>query len=355
MLILAIDLGMSKSVDCLLDTATGAYRFGGAATTRAAWRQRLLRLRPDLVVVEACPLAASMHDLIRELGLDVIVADTTQDAWRWKNVKRKTDRDDALKLARLAALGQLNRVHIPAPAMRQRRRLVEQRRSLVSEQTRCKNRIRALLVMQDLRLPRGKNGWTQKELERLSGLARQLADCSVDELWRGMLHLELRRLEHLRHLRVELDTKLNALAAADPRIELLESVPGVGPRTAEVIVAVLDDPRRFRNRRQVGAYAGLTPRRYQSGQMDRQGRISKRGSPLLRQALNQAAWAAVRYSPHFRALYLRVTRNAKGRRKQAIVAVMHRLLIVCWAMLRDEQRYRAPPAVPPTPGVASAA
>jgi len=123
MLSLAIDLGWSKSVFCHMDTATGAVSFGAFVTSAAALRQVCERRRPDQIVVEICPLAGAVHDLGQELGLTVTVADTTQDAWRWKNVKRKTDRDDALKLARLAALGQLNPVHIPPPRIRQWRQL----------------------------------------------------------------------------------------------------------------------------------------------------------------------------------------------------------------------------------------
>ena len=341
MLILAIDLGWSKSVFCQMDTTTGEVSFGTFATSAAALRDVCQRRRPDQVVVEICPLAGVVHDLGQELGLAVLVADTTQDAWRWKNVKRKTDRDDALKLARLAALGQLNPVHIPPPRIRQWRQLLSERATLVSETTRCKNRIRAVLRPQSLKLPAGKNGWTQAARVTLDAWARPLADCALEEAWRGVLHLELQRLDALAALRIELDAKLDAVAEDDARVALLQTIPGVGCRTAEVLVATLDDPHRFGSRRPVAAYAGLTPRRYQSGAMDRSGRISKRGNRLLRQVLNQASWVAIRFDPELRALYLRVSGGgAKGRRKIAIVAVMHKLLVIAWAMLRDEQRYR---------------
>ena len=340
MSIVAIDLGQSKSVFCKVDTTTGNCRFGRLTTTAERIRTLLQRERPEQVVVEICPLAATVHDVATELGLEVIVADTTQDAWRWKNNKRKTDRDDALKLARLAALGQLNPVHIPSPRMRQWRRAVEHRQTLVAEVTRCKNRIRSLLLPQGHRLPRGKSGWTLKAIDTVCALARPLPACELEELWRGLLDVELRRLESLLRLRRDLESKLDELVRTDARTRRLMTIPGVGPRTAEVIVAVLDDAQRFRSRRQVGAYAGLTPRRYQSGQMDRQGRISKRGSPLLRQVLNQAAWVAVRCNPHLRDVFLRISGGRRGRRKQAIVAVMRRLLVIAWALLRDETRYR---------------
>ena len=75
--------------------------------------------------------------------------------------------------------------------------------------------------------------------------------------------------------------------------------------------------------------------------MDRSGRISKRGSSLLRWALNQAAWVAVRCSPEFRAFFLRLGGGTKKRRKQAIVAVMRKLLVVAWAVLRNGSAYQA--------------
>jgi transposase len=110
---------------------------------------------------------------------------------------------------------------------------------------------------------------------------------------------------------------------------------------------VLDQPQRFRTRRQVAAYAGLVPRRFQSGQMDRSGRITKRGSPLLRQVLNQAAWMAVRCNPELQAFFLRLGGGQKKRRKQAIVAVMRKLLVIAWALLRDRTRYQARPLPSP--------
>lgn len=340
MMILAVDLGQSKSVFGKLDTGTGKVRFGRFPTSDRQFQRLFARERPDRVVIEICPLAGRVSDLAQRLEIEIQVADTTQDAWKWKNVKRKTDRDDALKLARLSALGQLNLVHVPTPAMRQWRRLVEQRRTLVGERTRCKNRIRAILLQEGQRLAGGKKGWTLKALEGLRQLTQPLAKCEMTELWRGMLEIELRRLEALIELLAEIDAQLDKLAHADRRTVLVETMPGVGFRTAEAIVTVLDDPRRFKTRRQLAAYAGLIPRCYQSGEMARQGRITKRGNRLLRGALNQAAWSAVRYSPRFREIFLRVSGGRKARKKQAIVAVMHKLLIVAWAIMRDGQRYR---------------
>jgi transposase len=292
-------------------------------------------------VIESGPLAARVHDLATAAQVVVLVADTTQDAWQWKNVQRKTDADDASKLVRLAALRQINPVHIPAPAVRERRHLLEYRQTLVAEQTRCKNRRRATLLLQGLKLPAGKTGWSTAARAELAKQTRPLAKCEPEELWRGLLKTELEHRQQVEGLVATVTAKLDALAKAEPQVARLRSIPGVGPRTAEVLVAVLDQPRRFRTRRQVAAYGGLVPRRFQSGQMDRSGRITKRGSPLLRAILNPAAWMAVRCNPELRTFFLRVGGSQKKRRKQALVAVMRKLLVLAWALLRDGTKYEA--------------
>jgi len=100
--------------------------------------------------------------------------------------------------------------------------------------------------------------------------------------------------------------KLEAISKNDPRIARIQSIPGVGPRTAEILVTCIDDPHRFENGRQVSAYFGLVPRQYQSGETDRNGRITKRGNPLARTILVQCAWASLRYNPWAKGVYERL-------------------------------------------------
>ena len=341
MRILGVDLGQSKSAWEMLDTQTGSVVNGWVGMDSAQLLKLLQRQRPELVVFESGPLAARVHDLVVDAGVAVQVADTTQDAWQWRNVKRKTDADDAHKLARLAALGQINPVHIPAPAVREWRHLLEYRQALVAEQTRCKNRIRSTLLLQGLRLPGGKKGWALKVREELRAQTQPLAECAPAELWRGLLATELEHLAQVEVLVTQVADRLDALAAASPAAKRLRGIKGIGAVVAGAVVTVLDQPRRFATRRQVSAYVGLVPRRYQSGQMDRSGRISKRGSKLLRGLVNQSAWAVLRWNPELRAFFLRVGGGQKKRRKQAVVALMRKLVVVCWAMLRDGSVYQA--------------
>jgi len=105
--ILAIDLGKFKSVTCLLETATNQTEFWTMSTDRHYLMTVLKNYDPDLVVIESCGLAGWVNDVCSEAGYEVLVCNPNQEAWKWKHVKRKTDRDDALKLAKLAALDQL--------------------------------------------------------------------------------------------------------------------------------------------------------------------------------------------------------------------------------------------------------
>jgi transposase len=174
-------------------------------------------------------------------------------------------------------------------------------------------------------------------------LAKPLEQCSADELWRGEAALELEALKAVTKLLREVERKLEGFAASDESVKLLRSIPGVGRCTAEVVVAYLDNPQRFENGRQVSAYAGLVPKQFQSGETDRRGRISRRGPSLLRKMLVEAGWILLPYNPWAQRLMQRLSRGQKTRRKQAIVALARKLLVRCWAMLRDSTEWREPP------------
>jgi hypothetical protein len=115
--ILAIDLGKYKCVACLYRSATD-YTFHAIDTSRSEVERLITRTRPAVVVIEACSLAGWVHDLCADLGVPCKVANTGAEAWTYKHAKRKTDRDDALRLAQLYALGQLPEVVIPARSSR---------------------------------------------------------------------------------------------------------------------------------------------------------------------------------------------------------------------------------------------
>jgi transposase len=340
MKILAIDLGKYNSVACSFDTATNQSEFETIATQRWAIELLLSQTNPDQIVIETSSITGWVHDFCRSLGYPVLVANPSAEAWRWKNVKRKTDKDDALKLAKLTALEQVSAVHVPVAERRQYRLGVKYRKTLVNRINRIQNHIRALFDHQGISIPGRHRAWTAAGIETLSQYRKSLAECQLDEFWRGELDLELQSLDTLWQQLQQVDEQLEKVAKQDEQVQLLQTIPGVGRRTAEVIVAALDNPHRFQNARQVSAYAGLVPDQRQSGQTNRLGRITCRGSRILRSALVEVAWVMLRYNSWAESIYQRICGGQKTRKKIAIIAVARKLLVRCWAMLRHKQPWQ---------------
>lgn len=338
--ILAMDLGKSKTVFCDYDSDNGKHEFGKVKTEPQQIHDLIITRSPDRVVFEICAIAGWVYDIARALGVEAEVANPNHDAWRWKNVKRKSDRDDALKLARLSAMRQLPTVHVPQRQVRQKRALIQYRHRLIRRRTQIKNTIRAILNKEGLTMPKGRNGWTRGCLQWLYEQSVSLEKVGIEDMWRGQLWMELQMLKSISSAVKQVEGKLDELARSDEQVRRLETIAGVGPRLAEAIVAFLDEPQRFASGKQVGSYAGLTPKQYQSGQMDRQGRISRHGNKLLRCLLVEISWISLRYNPWARQSYQRLLRGSPSRKNIAIVALARKLLVRCWAMLRDEQAWR---------------
>ena len=335
MKILAIDLGKSSSVACIYRVEGGTHEFRRLPTRAVEIGRVVDECRPDRVVIEICSLAGWVCDLLASTGVEIQVANTAAAAWRWSNTKRKTDRDDALRLAQMSALGQLPQVAVPPRPIRQWRALIRYRHHLVQRRTQIRNRIRALFDREGLSLPNGALCWTEAGIAMLQVQARSLDDVEMPELWRGELECELMALRAIEELIVQVRKKLDGIEQQQEKCRLLRTIPGVGPRLAEIVVAVLNDPQRFRSSKQVACYVGLTPRQYQSGDRDRHGRISCEGNSLLRAMLVEVSWVSLRYNSWARTIYERVRRGSPARKKIAIIAVARRLLVRCWAMLRD--------------------
>ena len=350
--ILGLDLGKFKSVCCVMNVSTHAQTFVTVQTTPQGLHD-LLTLHTDAepagvwLVIETCDAAGWVHDLATSPGMAVKVANCRHEAWRWNKVKRKTDRDDAYKLAKMALDEELPTVHVPSPHKRQQRRLILHRRALVARRTRCKNSIRSIFNQQGLThtLPRTTKAWTKAGLEQLAAEAKPLDECDLDNLWRGRLHLELQLLQTLHQQILATERKLDELARDDAQVKLLQTVPGVGTRLAETVVNCIDDPHRFKSAAEVGSYAGLVPKQMESGTMKRIGRITRHGSTLLRGMLVEVAWMVWRHNAWAKAFVARISRGMKLRKKIAIVALARKLLVILWAMLRDNKPWRvsAPP------------
>ena len=243
--ILAVDLGRYKSVACVYARSTREHTFHTLDTTPAELDTLLARHPGAVVVIEACANAGWVHDHAAAKGHPVKVANTAAESWKFQHLKRKTDKDDARRLAELEAIGQLPTVALPEPAVRQRRMLIAARQELVGRRVACQNRIRALFAGQGLPVPRGARAWTAAGLKGIEGQSKELAECGPDELWRGVLNLAVAEYRSLVEQIEQAEKRLDAIAAGDEGTRILESIPGVGPRTAEAVAAHLGDPHRF--------------------------------------------------------------------------------------------------------------
>ncbi len=352
--IIALDLGKFKTVACVMNVADRSHVFVTIEMSPAAVHELLARHATDpaeqtLVVLETCDCCGWVYDLCVALGLSAKVVAANSEAWQWRRVKRKTDRDDALKLAKLALLDQLTVVHMPSPEQRQRRRLILHRRSVVSRRTQSRNAIRSIFSQQGLPLVRGGKQWTKAGIEQLKTHARPLAECDdALDLWRGRLHAELQLMADADAQLKIFDRKLDGLSKEDDRVQLLQTIKGVGPRVAEAVVMHLDDVSRFASAEHVASYAGLVPKQIESGEMSRRGHITRRGPSLLRSMLVESAWVVWRHNDWAKAWVNKISRGSKARRKIGIVALARRLLTILWAMLRDNTPFRDP-GVPPAP------
>lgn len=335
-MILAIDLGKYNSMCCFYEEDSQSTEFQKAETTRRYLSAVLKSRKIDLVVMEACGPSGWISDLCHELGLKTLVCSTNDEAWQWSKVKRKTDRDDALKLARMASLRGLSRVHVPKPEVRECRTLIKYRKTVNQRINRIKNAIRALFANHGIEIDSGKRAWCSGRT-RIDSFRLPISKCDLGQLWRGQLDSELTQLDALtEHLQL-VETKLDQLAKDNPQVRRLMTIPGVGRKTAEVLVATIDDPHRFKSARQVSSYLGLVPKQYQSGQMDRNGRITKRGNSLTRTIVVECAWVATRYNAWSKSTYERIRGGQSTRKKKAGVALARKIAVVAWAMMRDEK------------------
>ena len=339
MRIMALDLGKYKSVGCEYEAETGRHRFTTNPTTPKALHDLLVDRTPDRVVIEICSLAGWVSDLVRALGIEIQVVNPNDERWQWRKVKTKNDRADALKLAQLSALNQLRLVYVPQSEIRQWRALITYRQHLVQRRTKIKNHIRDLLLREGQLLRRYRSAWTQEGIAQLEALSKPFSEVTLNELWRGELSVEVAQFKAVQAQLAEVVAKLDELGATNRGVQLLRTIGGVGPRLAEAVVSMFDDPHRFRTAGQVSSYVGMVPKQFDSGETQRAGGITRHGNRLVRSLLVEVAWCALRHNPWARETFKRISGGKKSRKKIAVVAVGRKLLVRCWAMLRHQTEW----------------
>lgn len=283
------------------------------------------------VTFEISGQAGFLYDSLIDCVDSITVANPDKMTWIYRTTK-KNDRMDARKMAVLLSIGEIPAVYMPNKEVRQWRMVISHRKKLLEGLVAAKNRIRALLKSQGIARPMHKGGWW-KVINRLWMRGVCEGGIDVNNMWKIQLGNLLDELG-LKEKQITLVTDyLDGYLDKQAGGKLLMSIPGVGPRTAEAVLAFTDDVERFTGGKEYCGYFGVTPRLDESGDSRRLGHISKKGPSVVRWVLVESSWKVIRYSPSIREFYERVRAGQKSRKKIAIVAAARKLLSIMRAML----------------------
>jgi len=275
--------------------------------------------------------AGFIYDALIDCVDQIKIVNPSKMTWIYRTSK-KNDRLDARKMAVLLSIGELPSVHMPSREVRQWRQMILHRRKIINGRTRAKNRIRALLKSEGFSRPLHDGGWFKKANRSwMRWLCQQLSGQA--NLWAVQLENLLDELGMLQEQVVRVTEYLDKYLENQPGGKLLMSIKGVGPRTAEAVLAYTDDVSRFGTSKAFCSYFGMTPRLDESGCCRRLGHISKEGPSVVRWVLIESSWKVIRYSPELRRFYERVRAGQNSRKKIAIVAVGRKLLSIMRAMM----------------------
>ncbi len=267
-------------------------------------------------------------------GFDVVCMEARQVSAALSAMRNKTDRNDARGIAQILRTGWFSPVHMKSREAHGVRALLSTRKALLSKTIDLANEVRGLLKIFGIRLPK------TVQHGSFDDVVRPMIE--IDELLaHAMLPLLDARLVLYKYF-LELDRRVKRAARQDDVCMRMMAVPGVGPIAALTFKAAVDDPARFKRSRTVAAHFGLTPRRYQSGEQDNPGRISKAGDRDVRSTLYAAANALLMRTmsgSQIKSWGMRLMRT-KGRRR-AVVAVARKLAVLLHRMWADGTEFRS--------------
>jgi transposase len=286
----------------------------------------------ERVGLEACSLTAWLHAGLTEAGIPAICIEARQAKAAMGAMPNKTDRNDARGIAQIMRTGWYRAVHVKSPSCRSWRALLTARRMLINKRRDIENGIRALLREVGLKVGTPSRKTCPARVRELVADDAVLASLAGSML--SVIEVMTEEVEHV-------TKRVLDEVRVEPTCRRLMTVPGVGPLTALAFRATIDQPSRFRTSRDVGAHLGLTPRRYQSGETDLQGRISRCGDKLARTALYEAAHSLLIRSTKWSALRAWGMSVAKRRgMARARVAVARKLAVILHRMWADGSELR---------------
>jgi len=287
----------------------------------------------ERVGLEAGTMSQHLYFGLQAAGFDVVCMESRQVNAALSAMRNKTDKNDAKGIAHVLRTGWFSPVHMKSREAHGLRALLSTRKALLKKTMDLANEARGLLKIFGIRLPKTVSHGS------FDGIVRPIIEMD-DVLAHALVPLlDARVVLHQHYL--ELDRRVKRAASHDDVCLRLMTVPGVGPIAALTFKAAVDDPTRFKRSRTVGAHFGLTPRRYQSGEHDNPGRISKAGDSDVRAALYAAGNALLMRSmaqSQIKSWGMRLMRT-KGRRR-AVVAVARKLAVLLHRIWVDGTEFR---------------
>lgn len=334
-----LDVSLGTTAICVVGEQGEVLREGTAESSPGAVMAFLASTGVAAVRVglEACPLSEWIYHGLSERGVPVVCIETRRLKAFLVSQINKTDRNDARGIAQAVRVNLFQPVHMKSQASRRDRALLSVRRLVITQHRQVENHLRALFKTFGFKM-----GATNRKsfAVRAAQLRNEMPELGavIDSLLR-LREVLLDRLDVL-------DSSVREAAKSDPVCRLLMTAPGVGPVVSLTFKTAMDAPGRFRQSRVVGAYFGLTPRRYQSGEQDRSGHISKIGDGGARAALYEAANVLLR--PRSKPSPLKAWGLALSRRrgrKRAVVAVARKLAAILHRMWMNGEAFRPMPAL----------
>lgn len=256
------------------------------------------------------------------------------------NDRVKTNRLDSQRIAEQLKSGNLKGIRIPTEPYRHLRHLVQLRQVYAQQIMRTKQRIKALLLLENIHIPggEGRQLWSIRCLQSLRAIPMQ-------ETLRFKTDFLLHDLDHTRERLLLVLRQLRSFCQQEPSIhqnlEYLRSLPGFGPIVATYVLARIGNPARLNNVRELGSFCGIVPREYSTGDQIQRGSITHFGDPTIRRLLVEAAWIAIRKDTELQQFYCRVrAKNGTPRGvRVAIVAVARKLTHRVYRVLKEQRSY----------------
>jgi transposase len=329
-----LDVSVKETSVCIVDNEGRLVREVKVASEPEALLQVLMIPGQPFkrIGLEAGPLSQWLFSALAEAGLPVICVETRHMRAVLKAQINKTDRNDARGMAQMMRVGLYRPVHVKTLRSQKLRMLLTHRKLLQSKAIAIDNDLRATLRNFGLKV--GMAGTTKVEA-RIKELLEDLPDLAVLVEPLLIVRRVLREQIGIPHRR------LLVIVRNDDVCRRLMTVPGVGPVVALTYRATVDVPARFRNSKAVGAVVGLTPSRYQSGEVARAGAISRCGDEMRRMMLYEAAHIMLVRSTKWSWLKTRAMKIARNRgMKKAIVALARRLAVIMHRIWVDGTEFR---------------